>query len=194
MGRTLCPNRSTPRRSPRAWAKGLSQADPHVLHGVVVVHPGIPLALHGEVKGTMAGKPGQHVVQKAHAGLNLILPRAVQVQLKGNLCLPGLPGNLALPHQRPSSRRMSLTTVRKVSICLLRADGHPVILCNGRSEKCRIRMPCSPALLIQPGPVYPGWVTNRKLAWESGRRKPISQLGPGGLVRVAMIRRALARK
>ena len=132
-----------PPQVPQGLGKGLSQADPHILHGVVVVHPGIPLALHGEVKGTMAGKPGQHVVQKAHAGLNLILPRAVQVQLKGNLCLPGLPGNLALPHQRPSSRRISLTIVRKVSISSSAPMVTRLYCAMAGSEKWRIRMPRS---------------------------------------------------
>ena len=56
---------------PQALLKGLSQGDADVLHGVVVIHLRVPLALDGEIEIPVAGKEGEHVVQKPTAGFDV---------------------------------------------------------------------------------------------------------------------------
>ena len=98
--------------------EGVPQADPHVLHCVVVIHPGVPLAFHSEVKPAVAGEEGEHVVQKAAAGIDLAFSGAVQVQLQLDIGLRGFAGNFRRSHGQ-ASFTMSRTRWRKPSICSL---------------------------------------------------------------------------
>jgi len=66
--------------------KGLAKADADIFHSMMVIDMGIALCLHREVKKTMHSKESQHMVQESNAGADIGLPRAVNVQLKGNLC------------------------------------------------------------------------------------------------------------
>jgi hypothetical protein len=56
----------------------------------------IAIGLHLDVKETVTGKKGQHVIQKADAGADLGPPAAVQVDSNIDLRLFGLAFNLPL--------------------------------------------------------------------------------------------------
>ena len=77
MGSRLWPKRSTPRISPRAWAKACPRQMPTSSTVVVVVHPGVPGAGDGEVELSVAGKAGEHVVEEPHPGADVIAAGAV---------------------------------------------------------------------------------------------------------------------
>ena len=64
---------------PQGLRKGPAQADADVLHAVVAVHLGVPLAADDQVKIPMPGEQLQHVLQEPHAGGDVRLPSAVQV-------------------------------------------------------------------------------------------------------------------
>ena len=78
--------------------KGVAETNAHVLDGVVVIHPGVTGAGHGEVKGPVAGKAREHVVEEPDAGLDVVFSRPVQVQGQGDVGLAGLAPDVALSH------------------------------------------------------------------------------------------------
>ncbi len=57
----------------------LSQHDARVLHGVVVVHPGVALHMHREVHERVARECREHVVEEPHARRDVRGPGAVEV-------------------------------------------------------------------------------------------------------------------
>ena len=70
-----------PRLSPRALYEGLTYRDAGVFDGVVVIDMQIALGAHGDVHQRMAGQLFQHMVEKAHAGFNVIDAGAVQINI-----------------------------------------------------------------------------------------------------------------
>ena len=63
-------------------AQRLAQDDADVLDAVVVVDLGVAGASQGQIKAAVLGKEGQHMVQKADAGLHLACAGAVQAEAK----------------------------------------------------------------------------------------------------------------
>ena len=122
--------------------KGVSQADAHVLHRVVVVHPGVPFAGDRQTEAPVAGKAAEHVVKKAHAGVD-IRRAAVQAQVQGDLGLPGGSGNPGRSHSKPSSFMMAFTWVKKASISSSVPTVTRLYWAMRGSEKWRIRTPRS---------------------------------------------------
>ena len=59
--------------------EGLSQHNADVLGTVVVIHIGIAHTFHRQIKLAVGGKEGQHMVQKAAAGIDGALAGAVQI-------------------------------------------------------------------------------------------------------------------
>ena len=64
----------------QSLAEGLTQSNTDVLHGVMVIHPGVALARKRQVKLAVLGKEGQHVIQKAAAGVDFTFAGAVDGQ------------------------------------------------------------------------------------------------------------------
>ena len=80
----------------------LAQNDADVLHTVVVIHIGITDAFHCQIKLTMGSKEGQHVVQKAAAGIDGALAGTVQIQGQENIRFCSFPGNFIGSHNNTS--------------------------------------------------------------------------------------------
>ena len=83
---------------------GLTEGDADVLHAVVIVHVRVALALHREVKPPVGGKECQHVVEKAHAGVDLADAHAVEVERKGDFRLRGGSVDIRSSHMESSCR------------------------------------------------------------------------------------------
>lgn len=96
--------------------KGVAETNAHVLDGVVVVHPGVAGAGHGEVEGPVGGKAREHVVEEPDAGLDVVFSRPVQVQGQGVSVSPVLRRCGSLASYTPSSARISSTTLRNAAI------------------------------------------------------------------------------
>ena len=60
---------------------------------MVAVNVQVAVAPHGQIKQAVAGKPVQHVVKKADAGVQVGLAGAVQVDGQGDLGLPCVAGH-----------------------------------------------------------------------------------------------------
>ena len=97
--------------------EGLTQGDAHILHGVVVIYPGVTLAGHRQIKATVAGEEGQHMVQETAAGGNGALSLAVQVQLQGNVGFRSFTVDRSGSHKRSSM--ICRMAAMKVSICAI---------------------------------------------------------------------------
>ena len=78
--------------------EGCAQGDADVLDAVVVVYLGVAVAGHVQVKTAMLGKEGQHVLQKAHAQVEMAFAGAVQVQGQGDIGFARLAGQRCLSH------------------------------------------------------------------------------------------------
>jgi len=98
-------------------AQRLPQRDADVLHGMVVVHLRIARAAHAQVKAGMGGKEGEHVVQKAAAGADVALSRAVEVQGEGNVGLGGFALDGRASHDIVLSDRMARVSSTRRRIC-----------------------------------------------------------------------------
>ena len=77
----------------QGFLDGGAQGNAHILNGVVAVDLQIAAALHGQIKQAVTGKPVQHVVKKADAGVQVGLACAVQVDGQGDLSLPRVAGH-----------------------------------------------------------------------------------------------------
>ena len=87
---------------PQGLGEGPAQADADVLHGVMVVHLGVPVAGDSQVKVAVAGEQGQHMVQEAAAGGDLGFSGAVQAQSQLNLGLFCVTLDACGTHKAPS--------------------------------------------------------------------------------------------
>ena len=95
--------------------KGPTQQDGYILDQVMPADMGIPLGIEGQVKQAVPGNLADHVIQKAVAGVDLVLALAIEVDrhLDGGLggfplqrCLPGR-GRVVLLDHRPYSATSS---------------------------------------------------------------------------------------
>ena len=73
-----------PLRSP-GLGQGLAQGDACVFRGVVKIDVGVALGAQLDVDQGMARQQFQHVVEKAHAGLDIIGAGAIQIDGNGDL-------------------------------------------------------------------------------------------------------------
>ena len=80
------------------FRKRLTESDADVLHGMVIVHLNVALTFYRQIELTVKGQQLQHVVEKPHAGVDVRLARAVQVQFQGDLGFFGVPFNGRLSH------------------------------------------------------------------------------------------------
>ena len=78
--------------------KSLAEGDTDVLDGVVRVDVKVALGDHFEVEHAVARHLIQHVVEETHAGGQLRLTRAVEVELDADLGLHGVAADLGLAH------------------------------------------------------------------------------------------------
>ena len=53
-----------------SFCKSRAEYNAHVLNGVVIVHPSISLAFHGQIESAVAGTQREHVVKKAATGID----------------------------------------------------------------------------------------------------------------------------
>ena len=95
--------------------EGVTQADAHVLHRVVVVHIGVAGAGQIQIEPAVPGKQHQHVVQKAAAGGAAALAGALQHKAQGNVGLGGGAFDLCRSHWA-ASFSISLTVFTNRSI------------------------------------------------------------------------------
>ena len=101
-------------------AERLAQGDADVLGAVVVVHICVSLADDGKIEPPVAGKQREHMVQEAHAGIDLRLSRPVQAQAEGDVGLGGLSFYLGASHiATPLSVSIARTAPSRMSICAL---------------------------------------------------------------------------
>ena len=70
---------------------------------MVVVHIRVALAGNGQIKFSMGGKQGQHMIQKAHAGLDGAFSGAVQVQGQRNMGFRGFAADFSNSHGHSSN-------------------------------------------------------------------------------------------
>lgn len=66
---------------------GLSQADTHILHRVVLIDVQVTPGLECEVEETMMGEEYQHMVEKADAGIDIRLSRAIEFEREADIGL-----------------------------------------------------------------------------------------------------------
>ena len=66
-------------------AKGFAQRQPHVFNRMMIVNLDITRGLEGEIKKSMPGKQLQHVVEKGHAGGDLVLAAAIKLKTEPNV-------------------------------------------------------------------------------------------------------------
>src|SRR5699024_2302453 len=74
-------------------------------------------AAHEQIKACMGGKKGEHVIQKAAAGLNVAFSSAVQAQHEGNGGLRGFAFNGRASHDIVLSDRMARVSSTRRRIC-----------------------------------------------------------------------------
>jgi hypothetical protein len=60
---------------------------------VVLINPEITFGLELEIESSVSGKEAEHVIQESHGRTRSALPRALKVQLQGDLGLRGRPGD-----------------------------------------------------------------------------------------------------
>ena len=86
-------------------AQGLSQADAHVFHRVVLVHVQVARRADGQIKAGVTGQGRQHVVQEANAGVDFSLAAPVKIKADFDLSFACLPAQRrrAWGHPPPSS-------------------------------------------------------------------------------------------
>ena len=77
--------------SPSADEQALAQADADVLGRVVGVDVQVALGLDGQVDPAVLAQVGEHVVEEADAGVDLVRADAVEVELAADVGLLGLP-------------------------------------------------------------------------------------------------------
>ena len=82
-------------------AKRLAERQPDVLDGVVVVDVEVARRLEREVEEPVAREYLEHVVQERDAGLHLVAPAPVDVQLESDVRLLGAPFDRGRPLVRP---------------------------------------------------------------------------------------------
>ena len=96
---------------PQSLPEGLTQADAQVLHAVVVVYVGISHAAHLQVKFSVGGEQGEHMVQEPHPGAHFGFSRAVQVHFQGNVGFRGIAGDFRRSHGSTSCRVSTSTAI-----------------------------------------------------------------------------------
>ena len=80
---------------------GLSQDDPGIFDGMVIVDLQVPVRLDRQVKESVPGESVQHMVEEADPGIDLRDAGAVQVQLDLYAGLRGIPLNFRYPCHFP---------------------------------------------------------------------------------------------
>jgi hypothetical protein len=78
--------------------EGLAQGDADVLDGVVVVDVRVALAVNVEVDQAVADDLVEHVIEEGHAGIELALPAAIEIDAHGDLGFEGVACDFCLPH------------------------------------------------------------------------------------------------
>ena len=76
----------------------LTQRDAGILDRVVVVDVQVAIGTRGDVDHRVAGQLLHHVVEKAHAGLDVVLAGAVQIDGYADLGFGGVTGDFGASH------------------------------------------------------------------------------------------------
>src|SRR5437667_884268 len=82
---------------------GLSERDPDVLGGVMVIDMEVAIRLHRNVDARMPGQQIEHMVEKADPGRNHGYARAVEVYRNLDVGLLGLALDGRCAHEKPLS-------------------------------------------------------------------------------------------
>ena len=102
--------------------KCLTQRDPDILRGVMVVHISIPLAGNLQVEPPVTGEQRQHMIEETYAGIDRARSVPFQDQADPDIRLPGFAAHFSFSHA--FSSRISLTASTSFSIC----SGVPMVI------------------------------------------------------------------
>ena len=115
--------------------------DAHVLHGVVIIHPGVALRADREVHERVAAEGIQHVVEESDSRLDVHLPRPIEVERDHDVGLARLSRDRRTPVHRDPPLRISASAERTASF----SWGVPTVMRRqpsspGVAEKSRTSM------------------------------------------------------
>ena len=80
--------------------KGLAENDTDILNGMMAIYIDIAFAFHNEIEVPMRGEQRKHVVEKAHASIDITMPLAIEVKGQVNCCFRSLSVYMCCSHIR----------------------------------------------------------------------------------------------
>ena len=111
----------------QGFAQGLAQRQGHIFHRMVTVYIKVPGRPYGQVKMTVNGKKGQHMVQETHTCIDISFPRAVKFQGHCHVSFLRPAMDSTVSHDHPSRISFTASMMRafssKVPVEIRRAPG-----------------------------------------------------------------------